>query len=315
MKNINPNMSTFRFQLLEWFKYFDNSNRNDRISGYRLGLHIYNRNGKKLNDLERFYILKEKIIYSIFYAILALAFLYFIINIYLNPDPLNLIAILTASALFTVGLIFLYGKDQLDNLRDTQLFFDFISSPDNYKAFINLDLVDEEKTKNFSNHFIDRTLFPTSISDLEEEQSINNNSDLLSLTKEEKKELSSIKQSSDTVFKLLFTFETLFRSSILTDSITNKKIDSLQKFLDLKITTGDDQIKFLGGALGKDPSTIRESLKRINNIDTELHRNGFWHQQKKFIIPISQASENLLTSKLLDQIKEKRINEIVDKDY
>lgn len=231
-----------------------------------------------------------------------------------------------------MGLIFLYGKDQLDNLRDTQLFFDFISFPDNYKAFINLDLVDDEKTKNFSNHFIDRTLFPTSIksndkakfktelikpsiSDLEEEQSINNNSDLLSLTKEEKKELSSIKQSSDTVFKLLFTFEILFRSSILTDSITNKKIDSLQKFLDLKITTGDDQIKFLGGALGKDPSTIRESLKRINNIDTELHRNGFWHQQKKFIIPISQASENLLTSKLLDQIKEKRINEIVDKDY
>jgi hypothetical protein len=151
MKKFDSNLSLGQYKAKESLWYFDELSEEDRVLAYRLGWQIFDQNKMFFEDFSAFHKRKGYLLQSLGYLITVtlLASVFFIILV--HPSLLKYAFGLFVLAGSIMTFIVIMGKAR-KNLRETRRFFNYIDpvgKPENYKAFLNLELNDYASAEEF----------------------------------------------------------------------------------------------------------------------------------------------------------------------
>ena len=151
MKKFESNLSLGQYKAKESLWYFDELSEEDRVLAYRLGWQIFDQNKMFFEDFSAFHKRKGYLLQSLGYLITVtlLASVFFIILV--HPSLLKYAFGLFVLAGSIMTFIVIMGKAR-KNLRETRRFFNYIDpvgKPENYKAFLNLELNDYASAEEF----------------------------------------------------------------------------------------------------------------------------------------------------------------------
>jgi len=151
MKKIEADLSLGQYKARESFWFFDELSEEERILAYRLGWQIFDSHKMFFEDFSAFHKRRGYLLQGLGYLIASILIFAVFFIILIHPSALKYAFGLFVLAGSIMAFIVVMGKAR-KNLRETSRFFNYIDpigKPENYKAFLGLNLNDYEGAEEF----------------------------------------------------------------------------------------------------------------------------------------------------------------------
>lgn len=151
MKKFESDISLGEYKAKESFWYFDELSEEERVLAYRLGWHVFDSNKMFFEDFSAFHRRRGYLLQGLVYLIAGTLLVSTFFIVLVHPSALKYAFGLFVLAGSIMAFIVIMGKAR-KNLRETSRFFNYIDpvgKPENYKAFLSLELNDHVGAEEF----------------------------------------------------------------------------------------------------------------------------------------------------------------------